>query len=219
MQNKDFVSGLSFALNRKQLASKLGRTPSGTYFASAYMSDPESGIAYNNTQAHKDAVASLIGEAAGTDEYGYSLEKAKASFNKAIEALLAQQAYKDGDTIEIEIAWMEAADEDEMHAPIKKDIEDAFNNCQQAKDHNLKLNLKFWCGQEWSDVYYEKMMKGQFDIGFGSISGNTYNPLNFLEVLRSDNSSGFTLNWGLDTNSVDGSLVWNNEVYSFDGLW
>ena len=219
MQDKDFVSGLSFALNRKQLASKLGRTPSGTYFASAYMSDPEGGIAYNNTQAHKDAVSSLIGTAAGTDEYGYSLEKAKESFNTAITRLLAAGKYEDGDTIKIEIAWMEAADEDEMHAPIEKDIEGAFNDCAQAKAHNLKLDLEFWCGQEWSDVYYEKMMKGQFDIGFGSISGNTYDPLNFLEVLRSDNSSGFTLNWGLDTNSVDGSLVYDDQVWSFDALW
>ena len=70
-----------------------------------------------------------------------------------------------------------------------------------------------------SDVYYKKMMLGQFDIGFGSISGNSYDPINFLEVLKSDNSSGFTLNWGVDTSAVDGSLVWNNEAFSFDALW
>ena len=63
------------------------------------------------------------------------------------------------------------------------------------------------------------MMKGQFDIGFGSISGNTYDPLNFLEVLKSDNSSGFTLNWGTDTNEVTDKLIYDNKFWSFDALW
>lgn len=215
MQNKDFVSGLSFAIDRKTYAAALGRTPAATYFSDAYMSDPENGISYNSTPEHAAAVKDLIGEAAGTDEYGYSFEKAKQSFKKAADALLAQGAYKAGDTIKIEVAWMEASDEDMFHKPLEAMIEKAFNECGSS----LKLDLVFWVGQEWSDVYYNKMMLGQFDIGFGSISGNTYDPLNFLEVLRSDNSSGFTLNWGLDTNGVDGQLEYDGLVWSFDGLW
>lgn len=215
MHNKDFVDGLSFALNRKELAESLGRTATANYFGSAYMSDPESGIAYNNTQEHKDAVASLVGEAAGTDEYGYSLQAAKTSFKKAAEQLIADGVYKKGDTIEIEIAWQTQSQISNTHDPIKKYYEDAFNTA----DNPLKLSVKSWVGAVWSDVYYAKMMTGQFDIGFGSISGNIYNPLNFLEVLKSDNSSGFTLNWGLDTNSVDGNLVYDNQVWSFDALW
>jgi len=215
MHNKDFVSGLSFALNRKELANTLGRTPSADYFASAYMQDPENGISYNATDAHKRAVEDLIGEKAGTDEYGYSLEKAKASFLKAANDMVDEGLYEAGDTIEIEIAWQTEANVETEHAIIKNYIETAFN----IEENPLRLNVVPWVGAQWSDVYYNKMMLGQFDIGFGSISGNTYDPLNFLEVLKSDNSSGFTLNWGLDTNSVDGSIVWEDEVYSFDALW
>ena len=215
MHNKNFVDGLSFALNRKELAESLGRTATPNYFGSAYMSDPESGIAYNATDAHKNAMASLVGEAAGTDEFGYSKEAAQRSFKKAAEELIADGIYKAGDTIEIEIAWQTNAQISTTHDPIKKYYEDAFNTA----DNPLKLSVKSWVGAVWSDVYYVKMMTGQFDIGFGSISGNTYNPLNFLEVLKSDNSSGFTLNWGLDTNSVDGKLVYDNQVWSFDALW
>jgi len=40
-----------------------------------------------------------------------------------------------------------------------------------------------------------------------------------MEVLKSDNSSTFTLNWGIDTNSVDGTLVFDNKVWSYDALW
>jgi hypothetical protein len=64
-------------------------------------------------------------------------------------------------------------------------------------------------------------MKGRFDLAFGAISGNTYNPLNFLEVLKSDNSSGFTLNWGSDTSVIDEKypIVYDGNKFSFDALW
>lgn len=210
MSNKDFLSGISFALNRKELAESLGRTVTGNYFGASYMQDPENGISYNSTQAHKDAVKSLQ---EGTDGSGYNLALAKAAFLRASEQLIADGIYKAGDTIEIEIAWQTKAQESTTHNPIKSYIEAAFEG------NPLKINVKFQAGAVWSDVYYKKMMVGQFDIGFGSISGNTYNPLNFMEVLRSDNSSGFTLNWGVDTNSVDGTLEYDNLVWSYDALW
>lgn len=210
MSNKDFLSGISFALNRKELAETLGRTATANFFGSSYMQDPENGISYNSTQAHADAVASLQ---EGTDGFGYSLEKAKAAFLKASNTLIAEGAYKAGDTIEIQFAWQTAADETELHNPIKAYLEKAFEG------NPLKIKCVFWTGAVWSDVYYKKMMIGQFDIGMGSVSGNTYNPLNFMEVLKSDNSSTFTLNWGVDTNSVDGTLVFDNKVWSYDALW
>ena len=215
MNNKDFVDGLSFALDRKTLAEALGRTPTANYFGSAYMQDPENGISYNATEAHKNAISSLVGKAAGTDEYGYSLEQAKASFKKAAQQLIDDGVYEEGDTIEIEIAWQTQAQIQTTHNRIQAMYEEAFN----TDDNPLKLSVVPWVGAEWSDVYYEKMMKGQFDIGFGSISGNTYDPLNFLEVLKSDNSSGFTLNWGTDTNEVTDKLLFDGKYWSFDALW
>ncbi|MCR5349228.1 MAG: hypothetical protein K6E59_06470 [Bacilli bacterium] len=212
MSNKDFVSGLSFALDRKTLAEAIGRTPSGNYFGNGYMSDPENGIRYNDTQAHEDAVASLM---EGTDGYGYSLESAKAAFQSAAEQLIAEGAYEEGDTIEIEIAWQTTAQVNREHKMIEKNLTDAFN----TDENPLRLKVNSWVGATWSDVYYDKMMTGEFDIGFGSISGNTLNPLNFLEVLKSDNSSGFTLNWGLDTNEPCEDLVFDGKYWSFDALW
>lgn len=214
MSNKDFVSGLSFAIDRKSLANKLGRNPAFEYFSPTYLSDPENGVYYNDTDEHKAAVAALQN---GTDGFGYSLELAKSSFKKASEKLIEDGDYKAGDTINIEIAWMYASDEDEYHSVIAKNLTDAFNTA----DNPLKLNVEFWVGQKWSDVYYNKLMEGQFDIGFGSISGNSYNPLNFLEVLKSDNSSGFTLNWGIDTNALNANnpIVYDGKVWTFDALW
>lgn len=211
MSNDDFLRGLSYALNREELATVNGLTPSFEYFATTYLSDPENGISYNSTQYHKDAVAHL---SEGT-KFGYNLEFAKQSFKKAADKLIADGVYKVGDKITIEIAWMYQTDKEEMHNYIKKYFEDAFNNANTG----LTLEVEFFVGSAWSDVYYNKMMIGQFDIGFGSISGNTLNPLNFFEVLRSDNSSGFTLNWGCDTSVVSEEIFYDGMYWSFDSLW
>ena len=212
MSNKNFIAGLNYAINRKEIADKAGANPSGDYFGDAYLSDPENGVTYNSTQAHKDAVASMR---TGTDEYGYSYSLAQASFKKASEELIAAGKYKKDDTIKVQVAWMYSYQEDEEHAWVKDYWEKAFNSCGGG----LKLEIDFWAGSTSYMEVYNKMMAGEFDIGFGSISGNSYDPLNFIEVLKSDNSSGYTLNWGVDTNVCDGTLVYDNKEWSFDALW
>lgn len=211
MSNDNFVSALSYAFNREEFADKYGYSPSANYFGSAYLSNPEDGIMYNTTQAHQDAVAKLQ---EGTS-YGYNLEFAKTAFKKACEELIASGAYNEGDTISLEVAWMTASDEEQFHADVKNYWETAFNSCGGG----LTLEVNFWAGSSWSDVYYQKMMVGQFDVGFGSVSGNPLNPLNFLEVLKSDNSSGYTLNWGPDTDVVSEDLEYDGKLWSFDSLW
>ena len=62
------------------------------------------------------------------------------------------------------------------------------------------------------------MMVGQFDIGFGGISGDTLNPLGSMEFLKSDNSSGFTLSWGPNTNDPAALIEHNGNQYTYDAL-
>lgn len=212
MSNDNFLKGLNYSINRKEFAETLGRTPSNNFFGSSYLSDPENGVSYNSTQAHADAVASQL---ENTDGYGYSKTLAQQYFKAAADEMIQAGQYKAGDVITIEICWMDTASIDEMGQYIEKYMEDAFNTCGSE----LTLDVVHFACAVWSDVYYEKMMKGQFDIGFGSISGNSLNPLNFFEVLRSDNTSGFTLNWGTDTSVVDPSLKYDGRNWSFNSLW
>ncbi len=212
MSNDNFLKGLNYSINRKEFASILGLTPSANYFGSAYLSDPENGVSYNSTDAHANAVAAIL---ENTDGYGYSLTLAQQYFKAAADELIASGAYQPGDTITIEICWMSQSNVDDEGVYIEKYMEDAFNSCGSE----LTLDVVHFVCAVWSDVYYNKMMIGQFDIGFGSVSGNTLNPLNFLEVLRSDNTSGFTLNWGVDTSIVDPALSYDGRNWSFNSLW
>ena len=213
MSNSNFLLGLSWALNREELAKSLGRGPSINYFGDGYLSDPENGVVHNTTEAHKAAMSALTLD--GAYPYGYNLEIAKGYFDAACQEMIEQGLYEAGDTIEIEIAWQTVAQFTNYGDPIIEMWESAF--APVGEKYGLSLNVENWAGAVWSDVYYSKMMVGQFDIGFGSISGNTLNPINFLEVLKSDNSSGFTLNWGSDTSEVN--LEFDGKLWSFDSLW
>ena len=215
MSNHDFYLGLSYALNRKGLAEKLGVMSAVDYLGDVYQSNPEEGQVYNYTEEHKAAIASLIADA---DKDGYDIEIARSYFRKACQAVLEAGIYNEGDKITIEIAWQRPTNIEQYHNFIKQCFEDAFND-ESVCDGKLTLEVVSWVGASWSDVYYNKMMLGQYDLGFGSISGNSLNPLNFLEVLKSDNSSGFTLNWGVDTSEVTKDLMYDGVAWSFDSLW
>ena len=219
MQNDSFVKGLSLALDRKTFAETYGKTPSAEFFGDSYLSDPENGVIYNTTKEHADATVSIYPTDAAKANYGYDKAAAQQLFTKAARELTENGDYKSGDTITIEVAWQSQAQKDDEGATLKTMFEDAFNNSEAKTVYGLTLNVVSMAVQEWSDVYFQKMMIGQFDLAFGSISGNALDPLNFLEVLKSDNSSTFTLNWGTDTNTVDSSMFYDGSTWSFDALW
>ena len=216
LSNEDFLKGIDLSLNRVLYAENHGVTPSLNYFSDAYLSDPEAGTSYNATQTHKDVLNAIYGE--DVDTYGYNPDKAIEHFKKAMEELMAAGDYKEGDTIKIEIAWQAESQIDKSGAEIKEMLEEVFND-EAVCGGKVKLEVENVAVAVWSDVYYKKMMIGQFDIGFGGISGNTLNPLNFMEVLKSDNSSGFTLNWGPNTNDPAVLIEHNGKQYTYDALW
>lgn len=222
MSNTHFIRGLSYALNRKSIADAHAAVPSFSFLGGQYMSDPENGEFYNSTDAHKDAISFFTED---TDGYGYSLELARDYFKWALKELEEEGSYtrgtKDNPTvINLEIAWMEANQEKTYHAEVKECLEAAFND-ESVSGGCYKLNVSFWAGEVWSDVYYKKLMTGYFDLGFGSISGNTYDILDYLLVLSADQdlSGGFTLNWGPKTDDPDQYfLIYDGVKWSFDAI-
>jgi hypothetical protein len=231
MSNPEFLDGLFYSIDRKSFADKRGVTPSVNYFSDAYqMRNSEGGTSYNeytdpNTGVnyHEEAVKGY------SENFGYNKDKAIDCFRNAVQQLAKQKKIVLGTKqkpteINIHIRWMYQTDIKEYGDDIKSYFESAFNN-DAVCGGRVKLVVKQDAVQNWEDVYNVWMMKGRFDLGFGAISGNTYNPLNFLEVLKSDNSSGFTLNWGPDTSKVDekNPIVYDDGTgsrkWSFDSLW
>ncbi len=221
--NSHFVKALSYSIDRLTFATARGSIPSVDYLSSNYMIDPENGISYASTEAHKEAVQQLLED---TDGYGYSIELARDYFRMALTELEDEGAYtpgtKDNPTvIHTELAWMYPTHEENYHNEIKNFFETAFND-DSVCGGVYQLSADFWVGNAWSDVYYNKLMVGQYDLGFGSISGNSLDPIGFFNVLSSDPviSGSFTLNWGTDTNDPAAyPIVYDGMRWSFDALY
>ena len=219
MSNKNFVKGLNASIDRLTYANNRGNIPSNNFFSSNYLSDPENGISYDSTQAHKNAMKDYYPETAG-----YNLEASKLFFRHAVEELVEEGKLEYGSKsnpteISIEVWWMYEYMIEDDGAEIGKYIEDAFND-PDVCGGRIHLTVKHKAVTNWSDVYYNHLMVGQFDLGFGSVSGNAYDPLSFLDNLFQDGSSSFTLCWGdCDTSKCDESLIYDDRPWSFQGLF
>ncbi len=223
LSNSHFRNALLLSIDRNTFANARGSIASVNYFSSDYLWNPEEGLSYDLTDEHAKVIAPLV---EGTDGAGYSLELARDYFRVALSELESEGKYTPGTAdapteIKLEIAWMYPQHEENYHNEIKAYLESAFND-PSVCDNKYKLNVEFWVGNEWSDVYYNKMMLGQFDLGFGSINGNSLNPLDFMNVLSSnqDISGTFTLNWGTDTNDPDAyPIVYEGQRFSYDAFY
>ncbi|MCQ2814868.1 MAG: hypothetical protein MJ227_01030 [Bacilli bacterium] len=218
MSNDNFLNGLNFSINRKQFADKRGADPSNNYFSNSYMSDARNSVSYNSTPEHAEAMKNYYPETSG-----YNQTAARSSFKKAIAELVDQNViqygtYSNPTVLDIDIWWMYESDKTDYGVEIENYFTECFND-PTVCGGKVILKVNHFAETAWDKVYSAHLQVGQFDLGFGAISGNTYSPLNFLEVLKSDDSSGFTLNWGTDTSVADPALEYDGKYWSFDSLW
>lgn len=224
MSNEDFLAGLVLSVDRDEYAANRGVTPSVNYFSDVYQSDPENAESYNSTDVHANALKGTYLDPnnfvkGDGDVIGDSSQKAVEYFKKAIQTFIEDDTYGENDTITIEICWMYEYQINDEGKNIEEYMEKAFKAAADALGVGMSLDVVNTAVTTWDDVYYAKMMIGEYDIAFGSISGNTLNPLNFMEVLKSDNSSGFTLNYGYNTNSDEKYIEFDSGVAGAPTKW
>ncbi len=229
MANKNFLKGLFWSIDRRTFGEDRNVEGSYNYFANAYLSDP-AGESYNSTLAHEKALKGfdenlVTSEDPDTRDYGYNEDFAVKYFASAVSELVEDGVIELGTptrptTITIQIWWMNSTDETEYGEDIEGYFTKAFNN-PDVSNGCVVLDVLHDNEALWEDVYNMHLMKGVYDLGFGAISGNSLNPLNFMEVLKSDNSSGFTLNWGADTGKRDSAnpIVYDGKEWTYDSLW
>ena len=217
MSNVHFLDGLYYSINRSQFADSQNMTPSQNYLSKAYyFSDEEGGKHYYyESDAHENALKDRY-----VDTYGYNLDAAKIMFKLAIQEEVAAGHYSYGTAesptvIGISAKWMSQNSMTKMGIPITKYMMDAFNSV----DPRIQLNIENSVAGSDSDAMYDALEAGQFDIGMGAITGMQAWPLDFFQVLCSDNRSGFCLNWGPDTSVNDGKIYYDGKLWSFNALW
>lgn len=218
MSNENFLTGVYFSINRKELADAAGRNPAMAYLSNAYMLDP------SGTQSYRDSIygKSVIHpyqEASG-NEYCYSADLAQRYFKRAGQALIENGDYDRGDKITIVGLYRYQTTIDNLGNYIKSYVEDNFNAANREYGLTLELNLQV-AGSQYTDAY-TKMDHGEFDFAEGAVSGNVLNPLDFMSTISSTKSlnQGFCLNWGTPTDRLSNHpAIYEGKRYSFDALW
>lgn len=221
MSNDDFLDGVYFSINRQQLATLSGHNPAMGYLSSAYMYDPENGLAYRDSDAGKAAIAAYT--SADKDGYGYNVDLAKTLFKRAIATLEANGDYTRGtesEPTEIRLKYFFRYEETIKNYgnTLAAYVTDAFN----AANPGYKLYIDMAQGGSSYTDTYTLMDHGEYDLADGAIQGNVLNPLEFMSCLCSDGlAQGFCLNWGEITANVSAvnPLVYDNLVWSYDGLY
>ncbi len=223
LANQDFKMAMFFAIDREYLATVVMKTraPSIYLFSTAYLVDAELGVAYRDTVQGESVATDLA-----PDTYGFNFDAAQAYYESALDTLVAAGVYADGTAANPTIITIEfnVFSGSESQAAMGDYIEYAFEAAFQSTNHYINVDLE-WYPKDFPSIYYDYMMTGDFDLSIGGISGSTLDAASFLDVFSSDNRSGFTLNWGIDTSVadipmyyIDSAGVAHAELWSYDAI-
>lgn len=219
LANQDFKMGLYHAIDRKKLAEEVMKTSQTQMFlfTDAYVVEAETGMPYRNTPQGMS-----VGSDLSPSTNGYNVDAASAYYEKALDTLVAEGVYAAGDEITMEFYYFSGSETQELLATYLKD---AFEEAFQSEKHNISFTLDIQA-KDFPGIYYDHMMIGEFDTAVGGISGSTLDAASFLDTYSSDNRSGFTLNWGVDTTQADITVAYTNddgqlvkELWSFDAIY
>ena len=228
LSNKNFLNFLSFGLDRQTICQSRGRTPTQEYLSDNYLIDPENSVSYNSTDAHKAVLADRYNET-----YGYNADAAEAQLDKARQEVIIPNKSKlstknqsgtpgtsqNPYVVSLKRNWRNSGDVDSYGDVFDSWTKIANNLFKQKYNGSYEFMVVQEDGGSDYNAVYDARKRGEFQLGFGAITGNALDPLSFREVLKSDNSSGFTLNWGPDTSEVSDSIVYDGKKWSYDGLW
>ncbi|MCK9536043.1 MAG: ABC transporter substrate-binding protein [Bacilli bacterium] len=234
LQEDDFMWALYFAMNRQYIAEELGKTlsPEQFYYTQAYVVDPKAGQAYRDTDAGK-----LVGDGIfegdiklSAKSFGYNKALATDYYVKALKSMLQKGVITEGTAkkktvIKIEIAAFDSVTWTNILDYLAEELEQTFN--AQTEYPNIEIKVTA-APQPGMNVYYEKQMKGRYDLALAGISGGLLDPIGLMECFCDDNRSGLLLSLGFDSHNpsilIDLDLDGDGELdgakyWSFDALY
>ncbi|MCF7929915.1 MAG: hypothetical protein K9L02_00190 [Acholeplasmataceae bacterium] len=213
---------LYYGFDRYYAAIDLVKTyiPAHTLLTSTYFIDIESGLSVRSTDAGQ-----AIFEDFGGGTNGYDSDAALDLFKDAVAAGIADGFYTAGTAqayTEIELVLTYASSGNLSVQTMVENIKEQYEALFVDDVHFVKVLITV-NDVAFPDNYYDYMMVANTDLGLGGIS-MSFN-LNHLDDYCDDNRSGFTLNWGIDTHSVNIPIIYKdvngrtvNELWSYNAL-
>ena len=209
LANEDFRQAMYFAIDRSELETiNISYNPMMYHFTDSYLVDSTFGVPYRRTE-----FGLKVGNLFYSDTLGYNKAYAKSLFEQALETLLADGVYNQGDTVEIDLFVFDSDSQEALGNFIKESFEEVFYS--EANDFRVEINVE---QKDYLSLYYDCIFKGDFDLALGAISGSMLNMASYLSMFCQDNRSGFTMNYGIDTSTANIAVKYMTYDYDDFGI-
>ena len=243
LSNDAFYKGLALGIDKITIATKYHHNARYEMCEPSNLVSPKADHVYNSSDAHNQAVQnSFNGE---LEDFENWKDNAAGWFEIAIDEELAAGHYTLGTEAEpseftIHMSCMESDTLRERYNMILANWKESFELA--VKSHINTAGQREWCGangnplivfnpvityipqvddnQMQNDFIYSGVQAGVWDAQLVYyISGNALDVLNGFDKYKSDNSSGFSLNFCLDTSVPSAEIFYDGKYWSFDALW
>lgn len=206
LANKDFKQAMYYAIDRSLLETvNISYNPMMYHFTDSYLLDSTIGVPYRRTEFGLN-----VGNHFYCNTEGYNKAYAKSLFELALETLLDDGVYKQGDTVEIDLFVFDSDSQEALGNFIKESFEEVFYS--EANDFRIEINVE---KKDSMSLYFDYTLQGNFDLALGGVSGSMLNMASYLSMFCQDNRSGFTMNYGIDTSTANIAIKYI--TYDYDG--
>lgn len=176
LTNIKFREAFSWALDREDFTQSLtsGSIPYVVPINELYVADPETGVAYRNTEQGQ----SVVDEVFGDNENGYDIAKARAllieAYNEEIASSKAGHLVS-GDEVKLTF-WVYGAD------AIYTNYASFFDTALKALAVGTPLEGKISVEKQVDEDYSDRMISGGADMCFSTWGGATMDPFGIMQV-------------------------------------
>lgn len=246
LSNTNFFKGLEVGINRKDISEAFHKGPGFEIQEPVNKISPKSDKAYNDTDEHKAVMKEVFGNVFDDDQLANWKTNAAEYFQAAIKEELDAGHYKLGKkgaptVVSMKLARLQGAEtankrlsmvaeswQDAFDLAVKSFVDKDGKTPWVAEDGSALITFKVEYEdianssnqQMQADILNNGVKAGRFDgqtVYF--VSGNGLDSLNNFDKFKSNDSSGFTLNFGADTSIPSADVEYDGKYYSFDSLW
>lgn len=176
LTNVKFREAFSWALDREDFTQTLtsGSMPFLAPINNLYVSDPDTGVAYRDTDQGKAVIESIF----GNNETGYNLSKAKDLLTQAYNEELASEkegSLKAGDKVKLTF-WVYG--EDAIYGQYASFLDSALKAAAVGTPLEGKIEVEKQVDPDYSD----RMQAGGADMCFSTWGGATMDPFGIMQV-------------------------------------
>ena len=190
LQYPDMHKALYFGADRETLAFDVQRTaePAMYYFTPAYLVDPAGGVSFRGSEFGPGVLENL-----SPDTSGFNPDAATAFFRSAVRQAVADGHYAQNAVINLHLGIQANSEGSLLGAEfLKESYESLFTDPETGIRVVVDIQP-----EPFPNNYFNVILPGEFDLGFGGISGSQLNAASFLNIFRSGpGRSPFVLNFG-----------------------